>query len=699
MEKQKKNQAKKVISWVLIAAVVTLLAFMPLLAGTEEASDGPEASILSGTVARADISTTLVGGGTLTGEAAVEIEIPAAVKLTEYLVSNGDSVEEGQIIAGVDRVTVMTAITQVQETLEYLAEEIQAVIDEEEATSVTAQAGGTVKIIYAEKGDNVQDVMLRNGALAVLSLDGLLAVQVERDTNLSGGDTVCVAFADGTEVDGRVESNLQGVLTVTVEDDGYAVGEKVTVYSGDGNRLGSGALYIHSQWNAVAYTGTVSSVRVSEGNTVNAGRTLFTLTDTGHTAEYQVLVNQHQKYEELMLTLFQMYQSETITAPCGGVVTGVDQNGAYMLSDDGTGWKVTLLANAPNGDDETTYVNYIGQVTSVGIDGLVLRMNPQSLHITDYRDLSGVPTDPAAMTQDVIYTAGAPVYELSGGEWVQISAADITAGDTLLFAGDASGNFVWVVRVAKAAVTPDEPDATDPTDPTEPDTSITPTEPDASTDSTTPADSNQQGAGTSQGGGSFSGFGGGTAQQEEEYQLYGMDMVTVASVTPQEEMTVEITIDELDISKLYLGQEASVTLDALAGERFEAVITRIGNTGESDGGNSKFTVELTLAKSGDMLPGMSACVVVTLGTVSDCVTVPVAALCESGTQTTVYTSFNEETGILGDPVPVTVGISDGEHAQILSGLEEGAAYYYAYYDTLEVSNVPEKGGTGFRFGR
>ena len=112
-----------------------------------------------------------------------------------------------------------------------------------------------------------------------------MAVQIACSTDLSGGDSVCITLADGTEVTGKVESNLEGVLIVTVVDEGYAVGETVSISTTDGARIGSGALYIHSQWNVVAYSGRISRVRVSEGDVVKAGKTLFDLKDTGKRRE------------------------------------------------------------------------------------------------------------------------------------------------------------------------------------------------------------------------------------------------------------------------------------------------------------------------------------------------------------------------------------------------------------------------------
>lgn len=706
MEKQRKKQIKKVTAWVTLAAVVILLACLPMIAENEKVETGPQASILSAKAENRSLSQVILGGGSLTAEEAITVTVPAQVKVTEYLVGNGDPVAEGQPIAFVDRVSVMHAISQVQETLDYLAEELDEVRGDTGDTKVTATAGGRVKIIYGSVGEQVQNVILRDGALAVLSLDGRMAVQIVRDTDLSGGDRVSVTLEDDTEVTGRVESNLEGVLTVTLEDKGYAVGQTVSVTGEEGERIGSGELSIHSPWNVVAYSGTISAVRVSEEETVTAGKQLFTLEDTGHTAQFDSLSRQRREYEQLMLELFRMYQSETVVAPHSGIVTGVDTSGSYMLSNNGTGWHLDLLMNAPNGDDEATYVNYIGRVAQVGIDGLVLKMNPQALLITDYLDLSGVPLDVELMTEDAVYSADAPIYELREGAWVQIEGTEIRQGDILLFAGDAEGNFVWVVRVERNPETPENPDIPEipeETQPVQPENPSEPESPDAAPDSgegMMPSNPGQSGSFPNMGGsfpnmgGGFSGMGG--MPQEDVFAVYGLNTVNIASVIPQEILTVQIQVDELDITKLYLGQSVDVTVDALKGETFAGTITAISGSGTNEGGNSKFTVDITVDKASDMLPGMTAYVTITLSTKENILCVPVAALTESGTETVIYTGYDEKTETFTGPVTVTVGLSDGEYAQILSGLGEGQEIYYPYYDTLVISNVPQ--GVGSFFG-
>ena len=118
----------------------------------------------------------------------------------------------------VNRFSFMTAIVQVQETLDYLSQQITSARWDTAPETVSALASGTVKCLYAQEGDLVSEVMLKYGALAVLSLDGKMAVQVEADTQLRAGETVAVTFSDGTQTDGEVKSNAECILTVTMED-------------------------------------------------------------------------------------------------------------------------------------------------------------------------------------------------------------------------------------------------------------------------------------------------------------------------------------------------------------------------------------------------------------------------------------------------------------------------------------------------
>ena len=99
MDKAKKTKLKRIIAAVCAVTVVAVLAAMPLIAKNEAEKDGPQASILSGTVQMGSIDTELIGGGQLAEEDAMTVKIPASVKLTRFLVSNGQTVTEGEAIA------------------------------------------------------------------------------------------------------------------------------------------------------------------------------------------------------------------------------------------------------------------------------------------------------------------------------------------------------------------------------------------------------------------------------------------------------------------------------------------------------------------------------------------------------------------------------------------------------------------------
>lgn len=943
MEKQLKKQRRRYIAWGCAAALVILLAVMPMAASG--ADDTPQAAILSGQVTRQELETQILGGGLLSGEGALSLDIPADVKITEYLVSNGDSVTEGEPIATVDRVSVMNAITQVQETLDYLSDEISAARSDTAPATVTALASGTVKVIYAQEDDLVSDVMLENGALAVLSLDGKMAVQVEADTDLAVDAPVIVTLEDGTQVSGAVKSNIQGKLTVTVEDEDYTPEQTVQVTLEDGTDLGSGALYIHSPWNAFAYSGTVSRISVSVGQKVSAGQTLMTLTDTGHTAEYQQLVDQHQQYEELMQELFQLYQSGSVTAPCDGIVTGVDTDGAYLLRSEGS-WIARLLGFGSSGEEET-FLAFSARVEQATEDGLILSVSGQFREISDLSQVSFQMDDKESLTQSWTYTGSTRLYSQTEDGLLE-AAGTAQPGDLVIVVGNEEQP-LWLVAAKESSgfagisLLSQTDDPSEPQDDTQAlpleesgtsdlsDPSSTPaSEPAGSADqggsssggsdpsgsssggtdqggsssgSTDPSGSSSGGTdqggsssggtdqggsasgGTDQGGsasgntdpstppaavsivtsslpqatvgqpysvqlqasdgsnpvsgtwsvtglpegitldpatgtlsgtaaisgdytlgitftdgsataqasliltvlpvsqntywgyaamligvgggqlqvqqtpyaytitdlqklpqitvseqdlsvealyeagpvdlssltagqtvllivdqdgtlvavsqgsvmvggqsggmnlpgmsgtGSFSGgsVGGGSAQTPS-FETYTLEHLSIGSVTSQEHMSVEISVDELDISQLHSGQEAIVSVDALGGEQFPATLTRISSTGENEGGNTKFAVELTLEKSGEMLPGMTASVQLSLDSHPDSLCVPAAAVSQLGSQSVVYTGYDEGSGTLTNPVVVTTGTSDGESVEILSGLEEGQVFYYAYYE-------------------
>ena len=143
-----------------------------------------------------------------------------------------------------------------------------------------------------------------------------------------------------------------------------------------------------------------------------------------------------------------------------------------------------------------------------------------------------------------------------------------------------------------------------------------------------------------------------------------------------------VSIDELDILGLSLGQEADLYLDALPNKGFKATVTEIDQEGENEGGNTKYHATLALDRELQMYPGMNGTVCFPRSEKKEVLTVPLAALKENGGEIIVYTAYSEETGELLSPARVSTGVSDGTDAEIVSGLALGDTFYYRYADAI-----------------
>ena len=81
-----------------------------------------------------------------------------------------------------------------------------------------------------------------------------------------------------------------------------------------------------------------------------------------------------------------------------------------------------------------------------------------------------------------------------------------------------------------------------------------------------------------------------------------------------------------------------------------------------------------------LLPGMTVIARITAGERENVAAVPLAALDNIRGQDVLYTAGDPKTGTLSDPAAVELGISDGDYAELLGGLEEGSAFYYYPHD-------------------
>ena len=325
--KNKKRKRRKIIitvvSIVLVLAIVAVTGVGYLQRQVREQFATSQGEVLSYAVTTGSISTVVSGSGSLTDVELESITVPSGVEITAVKVKTNQSVVQGDVLATVDMASVISAMAELQSQIEELDDQISAAEDDAAATTIYAGVAGRVKAIFGEAGAAVADVMYENGALALISLDGYMAVDIQAE-GLQVGDSVTVRRADGKEITGTVESAVASQVTILVTDNGPEYGEAVTVLDSEGTELAAGQLYIHSPLKVTGYAGTISKVNTTLNTKVSATTKILTLKDTSYSANYNSLLRQRSQLEETLLELLTIQRDGAVLSKMDGSVNSVD---------------------------------------------------------------------------------------------------------------------------------------------------------------------------------------------------------------------------------------------------------------------------------------------------------------------------------------------------------------------------------------
>ena len=79
----------------------------------------------------------------------------------------------------------------------------------------------------------------------------------------------------------------------------------------------------------------------------------------------------------------------------------------------------------------------------------------------------------------------------------------------------------------------------------------------------------------------------------------------ILSLSSDETLDMVIAVDEMDVVKLEVGQSATVTVNALAGQTFSGSIKKIAFVGKAIGGITMYDVTIQMDNAPEMRVGMS----------------------------------------------------------------------------------------------
>jgi membrane fusion protein, macrolide-specific efflux system len=153
----------------------------------------------------------------------------------------------------------------------------------------------------------------------------------------------------------------------------------------------------------------------------------------------------------------------------------------------------------------------------------------------------------------------------------------------------------------------------------------------------------------------------------------GKALLTVADLSA---LLVKVNLNQIDVAKVAVGRQATLTLDALPGKTYSAVITKVAPASVKLAGKDQevFPVEARIdTPDGLVKPGMTADVRVHLDAKAGVLAIPLEAVIKESGRSYVMRIVEKGPGdARPEKTEVTLGLRNDREVEVLTGLGEGA---------------------------
>lgn len=152
----------------------------------------------------------------------------------------------------------------------------------------------------------------------------------------------------------------------------------------------------------------------------------------------------------------------------------------------------------------------------------------------------------------------------------------------------------------------------------------------------------------------------------------------MAVIYDMSSLECELSVDELDIKNVEVGQSVTITSDAIEGRIYRGEVSTVSINGTTSGGVTTYPVTVVITDfDEDLLPGMNIDVEITTSQSKDVLAVPVTAV-NRGNIVYVKGEKTDENDSAPDgykSVRVETGVYNNQYIEIKSGLNEGDIVY------------------------
>lgn len=152
---------------------------------------------------------------------------------------------------------------------------------------------------------------------------------------------------------------------------------------------------------------------------------------------------------------------------------------------------------------------------------------------------------------------------------------------------------------------------------------------------------------------------------------------TLAVVYDLSYLKMDMNVDELDISKVKVGQTVEITADALIGQKFTGTVDKVSINGTTTNGVTTYPVTITIRDFGNLLPGMNVSAKILGETAKDVLCIPLDAVSRGNVILVPGAgAMNADNTGVTDPSKVeekdiSLGRNDEEYIEVTDGLSSG----------------------------
>lgn len=615
--------------------------------------DQAETTVQSAEAKTGTISTTVEGTGSVSNGATTDVVVPTGIKVKEVLVENGDTVEEGQVLATLDEASIASELLEVKENIESVEDEIADLSNDAGTEGTTEYLEAKVlngELEELQEAETTLTSLLETQTITAICAGTVSSINVEADTEIIKSSGSSGSSSSGNSSSGSSNTGSSSGSSASAGTTG--------VSTGAADSTGNNSSDSTSSSESTSGSDSTSS----DTSTTGSYSLMFLSAQTGSSAVYTTTAaddtstQSSQSSEGTAVQTAEVSTTDTtekitsvdldVTAP----KTGAKPQDTIEETDQYTG---TISWNCSS-DAFEAGTSYTADIRLTAKDGYVF-----SAKILP--EIKGADVTFEVREND----AGQSVLRIkanfskTSSKTENSNNSNNNSNNNNSNNGNTSGSSVSSETAGSGSGTTGNASGV--------------------TGNISGESGNESGTsgsvGSSSGGTSADASGDTSDSASTATSQYSAYETAAFSIASDDKATVSINVDELDITSVKTGQTAKITLDAIEGKEFEGTITSVSSEASSGSSSAKYPVEITFDKTDDMRIGMTASASISIDEAEDAVLIPVDALQEKGGKTFVYTKKDSDGNLSGE-VEVETGLSNGNKVEITSGLDSGDTVYY-----------------------